>query len=161
VAYISNQSLNGMLQRLLGDTPATRIAWLVLAGLVTLAVMLVTHHLYADYPHLTDGLVLAAILLVSPISWTAHWILILPLLLVAALPDRPVPLLQGLAGLLAIALLYGVVRPSETAQMLIEPQEHQVLFGNTFTWLTLLVGAGCVWWYWSRVGEEEQADARL
>ncbi len=76
----------------------------------------------------------------------------------AAFPDRPVPLLQGLAGLLALALLYGVVRPSETAQRLIEPEEQQILFGNTFTWLTLAVGVGCVWWYWSRVGDGEHAD---
>jgi len=158
VAYISNQSINGMLQRLLGDTSGAKLAWLVLAGVVTVGVLVVAHHLYEDYPHLTDGLVLATILLVSPISWTAHWILILPLLLVAAFPDRPVPLLQGLAGLLALALLYGVVRPSETAQRLIEPEEQQILFGNTFTWLTLAVGVGCVWWYWSRVGDGEHAD---
>ena len=158
VSYISNQSINGMLQRLLGDTAVAQVAWLGLAGLVTVAVLVVAHHLYGDYPHLTDGLVLAAILLVSPISWTAHWILILPLLLVAALPDRPVPILQGLAGLLALALLYGVIRPSETAQRLIDPEEGHILFANTFTWLTLLVAVGCVWWYWSRVGQEADAE---
>jgi alpha-1,2-mannosyltransferase len=158
VSYISNQSINGMLQRMLGDTAGAQLAWFALAGVVTVAVMVVAHHLYGAYPHLTDGLVLATILLVSPISWTAHWILILPLLLVAAFPDRPVPLLQGMAGLLAIALLHGVVRPSETAQRLIAPQEQQLFLANTFTWLTLLVGVGCVWWYWSRIGEGEQPE---
>jgi hypothetical protein len=113
--------------------------------------LVLAHHLFGTYPHLTDALVLAAILLVSPISWTAHWILILPLLLVAALPDRPVPLLQALSAVLALALVYGVVRPSETAQRLIEPQSDNLLFANTFTWLTLVLGAACTVWYWRRV----------
>ena len=150
VSYLSNQSINGMLQRLLGDTQTARAAWLVLGAAVVVVTMVVAHHLFGTYPHLTDALVLAAILLVSPISWSAHWILVLPLLLVAALPDRPVLLLQGLSGLLGLALLYGVVRPIETAQILADPQENQIFFGNTFTWLTLLVATAAVLWYWSR-----------
>ena len=114
VAYISNQSINGLLQRLVGDTAAAQLAWLVLAaaghrGDVGRRPPPV-RQLSRTSPTRS---VLAAILLVSPISWTAHWILILPLLLVAALPDRPVPLLQGLAGTAGrVALLYGVVRPA-------------------------------------------------
>ncbi|MCU0278778.1 MAG: glycosyltransferase 87 family protein [Candidatus Nanopelagicales bacterium] len=156
VAYISNQSINGLLQRQLGDTQIAQVAWLALAALVVVGTMIMAHHLFTPYPHLTDALTLAAILLVSPISWTAHWILILPLLLVAALPDRPVVWLQASAGLLAAALLYGVVRPQETAQILAEPKESQLIFGNTFTWLTLLVGFACVFWYWSRTSEPER-----
>lgn len=159
VTYLSNQSINGMMQRLLGDTQTARLAWLVLAAAVTIGTLIVSRHLFGTYPHLTDALALATILLVSPISWTAHWILILPLLLVAALPDRPVLILQGLAGLLALALLYGVVRPIETAQILADPQENQVFFGNTFTWLTLLVGVVSVLWYWSRIGEGDPEPA--
>jgi hypothetical protein len=157
VSYISNQSINGMLQRLLGDTVTSQAAWLALASAVTVATLVVARHLYPTYPHLTDALVLAAILLVSPISWTAHWILILPLLLVAAFPERPVPLLQALAALLASAMLYGVVRPRETAQILVEPQESEFWFGNSFTWLTLVVATACVAWYWSRVRRDSKA----
>ena len=156
VAYISNQSINGLLQRQLGDTGTAKLVWLALAALIVIATMVMAHHLFGTFPHLTDALVLAAILLVSPISWTAHWILILPLLLVAALPDRPVPWLQGTAALLGAALLYGVVRPQETAQILADPQEGQLLFGNSFTWLTLLVAFACVSWYWSRTSEPER-----
>jgi alpha-1,2-mannosyltransferase len=151
VAYISNQSINGMLQRAVADPAVARMLWLILGGLLAVGVLVLAHHLFGTYPHLTDALVLAAILLVSPISWTAHWILILPLLLVAALPDRPVPLLQALSAVLALALVYGVVRPSETAQRLIEPQSDNLLFANTFTWLTLVLGAACTVWYWRRV----------
>lgn len=150
VSYISNQSINGLLQRLLGQTGASQLSWLLLAAVVTGGTMLVGHHLHDDFPHLTDALALAAILLVSPISWTAHWILILPLLVVAALPDRPVALLQGLAGLLAVALLYGVVRPAETAQILPNPGDDHLVFGNTFTWLTVAVAVACVAHYWRR-----------
>jgi alpha-1,2-mannosyltransferase len=160
VGYISNQSINGLLQRLLGDTGSARLAWLLLAGVVALATLLVAHHLFGSYPHLTDALVLASILLISPISWTAHWILILPLLLVAALPDRPVPALQILAAMLAAALLYGVVRPEETAHILADPGRGNVLFGNTFTWLTLLVAVACVGWYWSRTTADDDPPQR-
>lgn len=153
VGYISNQSINGMLQRALSDPAMARLAWLALAGLLVIGVLVLGRHLFSAYPHLTDALVLAAILLVSPISWTAHWILILPLLLVAALPDRPVPLLQALAAVLALALMYGVVRPSETAQRLLEPESSNLLFANTFTWLTLVLAAACTWWYWQRVDD--------
>ncbi len=161
VTYISNQSLNGMAQRMLGDTAGARTVWLVLAAAVVIATLVMAHHLFGTYPHLTDALVLAAMLLVSPISWTAHWILVLPLLLVAALPDRPVLLLQGLAGLLAGALLYGVVRPAETAQILADPQNDDLVFGNTFTWLTLLVGVASVLWYWSRIDEVGPAQTAV
>lgn len=150
VAYISNQSINGMLQRALGDSGTAKILWLVLAAILVVATMVIAHHLFGDYPHLTDAIVLATILLVSPISWTAHWILILPLLLVSAFPDRPVPLLQALSALLGLALLYGVVRPQETAQILVEPSDSNLFFANTFTWLTLLVAVVSVVWYWSR-----------
>ncbi len=153
VAYISNQSLNGMLQRALTDPGLARLGWLALGAVVVLGVLVLAHHLFGTYPHLTDALVLAAMLLVSPISWTAHWILILPLLLVAALPDRPVPLLQVTAGALAVALIYGVVRPSETAQRLADPETSNLLFANTFTWLTLALAVACTVWYWRRVDE--------
>ena len=145
------KSINGMLQRAISDQGLAKLLWLALGGLVALGVLVLAHHLFGSYPHLTDALVLAAILLVSPISWTAHWILILPLLLVAALPDRPVPILQGLAALLALALMYGVIRPAETAQRLIEPESSNLLFANTFTWLTLALGVACTVWYWRRV----------
>ncbi len=152
VGYISNQSLNGLLQRAVSDPAVARLAWLVLAGLLAVAVLVLAHHLFGTYPHLTDALVLAAILLVSPISWTAHWVLILPLLLVATFPDRPVVLLRVLAAALAAALLYGVVRPAETAQSLAEPPANNLLLGNSFTWLTLVLAVACTVWYWRRVG---------
>jgi alpha-1,2-mannosyltransferase len=151
VAYISNQSINAALQRALDDPDLARLGWLALGGLCALAVLIVAHHLFGTYPHLTDALVLAAILLVSPISWTAHWILILPLLLVAVFPDAPAVLLRVLAGALALALLYGVVRPTETAQSLPELPPDNLLLANTFTWLTLALGIGCTIWYWRRV----------
>lgn len=157
VSYISNQSLNGLLQRAVSDPALARLLWLALAGVVALCVLLLAHHLFASYPHLTDALVLAAILLISPISWSAHWILILPLLLVAVFPDEPVLLLRVLAALLAGALLYGVIRPLETAQRLVPPAADNLVFANTFTWLTLILGVACTVWYWRRVGSQNES----
>ena len=37
---------------------------------------------------------------------------------------------------------------------LADPHDDQVFFGNTFTWLTLIVAAACVLWYWSRIDED-------
>lgn len=155
VSYISNQSINGLLQRAVSDPQLARLLWLVLAAVVAVAVLVLAHHLFGTYPHLTDALVLAAILLISPISWSAHWILILPLLLVAVFPDEPVLLLRVLAALLAGALLYGVIRPLETAQRLVPPAADNIVFANTFTWLTLVVGVACTVWYWRRVESDQ------
>ena len=155
VSYISNQSINGLLQRAISDPQVARLLWLVLAAVVAVAVLVLAHHLFGTYPHLTDALVLAAILLISPISWSAHWILILPLLLVAVFPDEPVLLLRILAALLAGALLYGVIRPLETAQRLVPPAADNIVFANTFPWLTLVVGVACTVWYWRRVETDQ------
>jgi hypothetical protein len=165
VSYISNQSMNGMLQRMLGDDRrCPDLARLGLAGSGRTrrrdAVLVLAHHLFGDLPA-PDRRPRAG---GDPAGVTDQ--------LDGALdPDPAAAAGGGVAGPAGAPAAgswpgsagrsrccYGVVRPSETAQRLIAPQEQQLLLANTFTWLTLLVGVGCVWWYWSRIGEGEQPE---
>jgi alpha-1,2-mannosyltransferase len=74
-----NQSLNGMLTRLVGSVNGTHALWLavaVVAGLLGLAAAAVLHHSGQAFA----GLMVCALtaLLVSPISWDHHWVWIAP-----------------------------------------------------------------------------------
>ena len=79
-AQVANQSLNGLLQRLSG-----RASWAfpaaILIGLALLAVIVpVLRWLTARGAHLEALLVSAGYgLLVSPVSWTHHWVWVVPL----------------------------------------------------------------------------------
>ena len=76
----SNQSLRGGLARALGDHPPTWL-WLLLAGAVAVAGLWVAARLYRIGERLLSvtliGLTAA---LVSPFSWTHHWVWVVPLL---------------------------------------------------------------------------------
>ncbi len=79
-SWIGNQSLNGLLQRLTGGSH-TAFA-LFLAGAVAVLVVgaAVAHRLHRDGDRL--GALLATAftgLLVSPVSWTHHWVWVVPL----------------------------------------------------------------------------------
>src|SRR5262249_789010 len=86
VAYVSNQSLNGVITRLThpgGNKPV----WAVLAVSVLALCLWAATRLWSD------GLVLPAIatlalpiLLVSPVSWSHHWVW--AIVIVAALADE-------------------------------------------------------------------------
>jgi alpha-1,2-mannosyltransferase len=74
-----NQSLNGMLTRLVGSVNGTFALWLavaVVAGLLGLAAAAVLHYSGQTFA----GLMVCALtaLLVSPISWDHHWVWIAP-----------------------------------------------------------------------------------
>jgi alpha-1,2-mannosyltransferase len=108
VGFSGNQSLLGALTRLLDGSAATRPLWAVLAVLVAGLGLAVAAALSAG------GAEPAAIavcgltgLLVSPISWTHHWVWVLPALVAAgyAVPARPrlLPAVVGGAALFALA----------------------------------------------------------
>lgn len=79
LAHPSNQSLRGSLARLVGDTPSVWW-WLLLAGVVAVAGLLVARRLYRIGERLLSvtivGLTAAV---VSPFSWTHHWVWVVPL----------------------------------------------------------------------------------
>ncbi|HVQ96380.1 MAG TPA: glycosyltransferase 87 family protein [Mycobacteriales bacterium] len=92
VSYSGNQSLYGGLTRLLGSPAAARPAW-YLAAAVVAGLGLAAAAAAARAGYEVEGVVLCGLtgVLVSPISWTHHWVWVVPGL-VAALArvlDRP------------------------------------------------------------------------
>ena len=77
-----NQSVYGALTRLL-DGPPSMLLWLVVAGPLSLAALLVGVAWWRRGDHLF-GTCLAAIamLMASPVSWTHHWVWALPIAMV-------------------------------------------------------------------------------
>jgi alpha-1,2-mannosyltransferase len=77
---ISNQSINGMLARYFGPMSA-HMAWYVpLAMIVGAAVLWTAREVNASRPWLGEAIAVASIVVLSPVSWTHHWIYVLPLL---------------------------------------------------------------------------------
>lgn len=91
LAYVGNQSLRGLAERLV--PAAAPLAWIVSVLLVLgVAAVAVRRHRSDPWASLTAAAV--AGLLVSPISWNHHWVWFLPAAAVAVkLRDRSVPLL--------------------------------------------------------------------
>ncbi len=107
VAFVSNQSINGMLWRL--DGPGgNRVAW----ALSCLAVGLVCYTVgiralrHGDWV-LAVGSVGLFSLLASPISWSHHWVLLTPMLVALCL--RRTSMSTGLAVLGTVVLISRVI----------------------------------------------------
>jgi alpha-1,2-mannosyltransferase len=81
VEYISNQSLNGLLVRLMGAPDRARPLWLVSAALTAVFILWLARRAHAERPWLGEALALSGMLLISPVTWVHHWIIVLPLLL--------------------------------------------------------------------------------
>jgi alpha-1,2-mannosyltransferase len=99
VAYSGNQSLLGALTRLLDGSALARSLWLVTAAVVGVLGLAAAAALAAAGRELA-GIALCGLtgLLVSPISWTHHWVWVLPAGIAAAAwrPARPALALGGL-----------------------------------------------------------------
>jgi len=107
-----NQSLNGMLTRLVGSVNGAHALWIAVAvvvGLLGLAAAAVLHYSGQTFA----GLMVCALtaLLVSPISWDHHWVWIAPglaVLIDAAVRARTTPGRAAWYALAAVVLLlYG------------------------------------------------------
>jgi alpha-1,2-mannosyltransferase len=107
VAFVGNQSLRGAALRVFGDTGAVHAAVLV-ASLAVAVVGIQTARRAHRAGHEATGILLCALtgLLVSPISWTHHWVWAVPALacLLATLAQRPSRRLGALVAI-AFALL--------------------------------------------------------
>jgi alpha-1,2-mannosyltransferase len=128
-AYVGNQSMHGALERLLGGTSAAEPYWLASAAVVGIA-GLVCAAWAARRGHEMAGLLTCALtgLLISPVSWSHHWVWAAPALVVGAdsairararpagpggstvqLPGwRPWPAWRGWACWIGVAALAGV-----------------------------------------------------
>jgi alpha-1,2-mannosyltransferase len=133
--YLANQSINGVLVRLLGPGLVTDLLWAGLAA-VTLVVGLAWGARLHRRGHDLAGAVAAAGagLLASPISWSHHWVWIVPALVLAweaarrsrVITVRAVPLV----GLATFAAWWigrpGVPRRSPLGLLWLVPAKHSV-----------------------------------
>jgi alpha-1,2-mannosyltransferase len=77
-----NQSLSGVLTRLL-DAPPSTLLWMAVAGPVAIATVLVAAAWWCNGDRvLGAGLGALAMLLASPVSWSHHWVWVVPTALV-------------------------------------------------------------------------------
>ncbi|HEX8487860.1 MAG TPA: glycosyltransferase 87 family protein [Propionibacteriaceae bacterium] len=97
--YTGNQSLLGVFFRIGGSSVTTTLVGLGIAGLVALLATLVAAHWWAAGQQVfAVGLVGLATCLASPLSWTHHYVWILPLAVAVLLPRRALRQAQGTEG---------------------------------------------------------------
>ena len=80
---IGNQSVRAMLARLLTTGQESAVLWLILGTMLAGLILWVCSRIWGELPWAADALVFGAMLLLSPVSWCAHWILALPIVLAA------------------------------------------------------------------------------
>jgi alpha-1,2-mannosyltransferase len=80
LAYTGNQSLMGFLSRLGDDASWVQPAWFVLSAIFGLAVLWLARRYWLVDERVTAISVMAlAVLYASPVSWSHHWVWIIPL----------------------------------------------------------------------------------
>jgi alpha-1,2-mannosyltransferase len=90
VHWIFNQSLNGMLSRLTRDASWTPVAALLIGAVLAVPAVWLVRRLHGRGDALGALLVTAFLgMLISPVSWTHHWVWAVPLILWLAARRRP------------------------------------------------------------------------
>lgn len=107
-AYVGNQSLRGMVVRLAGDGHAAQALWAVAVVIIAGAGLLLARAAWRRGREMT-GVLLCALtgLLISPVSWSHHWVWVAPAMVLAA--DNALRARRQLAawgGLLALLLVF-------------------------------------------------------
>lgn len=143
--FFTNQTFQAVLARAGVEGPLKTVLWLVLsAGVFALAVPAIRR---APAP-LALVATAGVALLVSPTSWSHHWVWVAPALLVAAASAWRARSLVWLAVTVLSAAVF-VVAPHE----LDLPHDGvgwsvgQQIFGSTYVWFTVLL-IGALWWRW-------------
>jgi alpha-1,2-mannosyltransferase len=143
--FFSNQTFEAVLVRAGVDGSARTIAWLLLsAGLIALAAPVIRR---ASAP-LALITVAAVALLVSPTSWSHHWVWVAPALLVAAATAWQQRSRAWAAVTVAMAAVF-VIAPHQHVHPRAGDQELtwtplQQLVGSTYVWFTVLL-VGLLW----------------
>ncbi|MFF0491477.1 glycosyltransferase 87 family protein [Nocardia sp. NPDC004068] len=145
-AFHTNQSIQGVLSRFRVPEPAFTALWLLLSAIV-LALVVTAMRRAHDEPALMLAFNAIFTLLVSPISWSHHWVWIAPALLAGvgvAARRPPRSALPWFAVLAATATVF-VIGPQNW-----EPGDNnrefdwtpwQHLVGDTYVWLSVLLVA--------------------
>lgn len=137
--FIGNQSLRAMTARIFTSTTTATVAYVILAVLVLAVLALTLWRLDPwRYPAIGLSLVAVAGLLISPISWSHHWVWVLPLCAASLLE---LPRLWLLAGA-AAGMAWTMHLPDFWRLKLPEGQPipgdwDRYVVANTYVWLGL------------------------
>ncbi|MGF6888772.1 alpha-1,2-mannosyltransferase [Nocardia sp. GAS34] len=143
-SFRTNQSIQGVLSRLRVPEPAFTALWAVLSlALLVLAVAAMRRA--ADNPPLAMSFNAVFTLLVSPISWSHHWVWIAPALLAAVGAATRLPRRRALIWylfLLATAWIFvdgpqNRLPGDNNRELSWTPWQHIV--GDTYVWLSVLL----------------------
>lgn len=143
--YGRNQSLNGLVQRLSGHPGGTAFTIAILASVVCLAIALPLARRLHQRGETLGALLVTAFcgLLVSPISWTHHWVWLVPLaglLVTRAVRDPKLTTILPLVGLAALGTgLCLMVPTGDDAE--VNWTIGQQILGNGYVLAALAVGA--------------------
>lgn len=142
--YGRNQSLNGLVQRLTGHPGGTAFTIAILASLLCLAIALPLARRLHQRGETLGALLVTAFcgLLVSPISWTHHWVWLVPLtglLVTRAVRDPKLVTILPIAGLAALCTgICTLVPVSNNAEA--HWNLAQQIIGNGYVLAALAVG---------------------
>ncbi|MGI5501332.1 glycosyltransferase 87 family protein [Lentzea sp. CA-135723] len=134
LAYATNQSLRGVLHRINPGEHAESLIW------TGLSLIVVTLAVVAAYRARDEVVALTAIatagLLVSPVSWSHHWVWCVPAFLALAFTRRTWA--RPVLGVLLVIFLvhpFGWLPSTGDKEMLWSWQEH--VYGDAYTWVAL------------------------
>ncbi|MEC3955317.1 glycosyltransferase 87 family protein [Nocardia sp. CDC153] len=162
--YAGNQSIKGFVFRLGYSTSVATLLWLLLsAAAVALAAVWMKRLLDADATVAALMVNAAAVLLVSPVSWSHHWVWIAPALLVAAdaiARGRRNPWFLGAVGLAVVMFAVGPMwLLPHNADRELTWNWWQQLLGNSYVLFTFAVFIVAALTYRPTPTAVEKADA--
>ncbi|WP_433655298.1 glycosyltransferase 87 family protein [Nocardia sp. CA-128927] len=145
-AFHTNQSIQAVLSRLQVPKPASTILWLVL-GAALLVLVVAAMRRAVDFPPLALAINAVFTLLLSPISWSHHWVWIAPALAGAIGYAIGLPRRQAIGWWVTIAVITAVfvygpqnwLPDGEHRETQWTPWQHIV--GNTYVWFSVLLVA--------------------
>jgi alpha-1,2-mannosyltransferase len=139
LAYMANQSLRGVLHRINPGQPTETLLWLALSAIVVLLAVVVARRARNDVVALSS--IAAAGLLVSPVSWSHHWVWCVPAFLALGFLRRP-GTRAALGALLVVFLVHPFTWLPSTGDQEMLWSWWQHLYGDAYTWVAIgLLGA--------------------
>ncbi len=148
IGYVSNQSINGVVVRLVGGPEHARVPWILCATLLAVIVLSTVRRIEPARPWLAEAMAMATMLAVSPVSWVHHWIFVLPLLVSLTRlrsEHRSRPTRWFGAALMSDLLLRVIWFVPNTHDREYQQTPIQFLLGNSDIILLLATLAALVW----------------
>ncbi|QRP45642.1 glycosyltransferase 87 family protein [Amycolatopsis sp. FDAARGOS 1241] len=137
--YATNQTIEGALNRLALAPFAHDVAWFALSAFVLVAAVVVMRRVDGPLAFVVNA---TAVLVLSPISWSHHWVWVAPALLILAARVRTIRGGAMLAVVTAVFITapHGFLPSDHLRELGWSPWEH--LVGDSY----LLLGLGLVTW---------------